>query len=132
MGRTIDRVGLIPVPDGTRELRYTARDAALQIWKYNTAAGYWKPVRSVTPETKDEWLRIWRHDDPDGDYIVSAGMPRKPGKPGKVTACDSVTPALLALAALVYTFLHRGPSEGERNAEADWDLTKYKPKPREW
>jgi hypothetical protein len=63
---------------------------SLQLWKYNTTTGYWKNVRGVTPETKDEWLRIFKRDDPDGDYIVSASKPAKPGKPGRVKVTDAV------------------------------------------
>ena len=62
---------------------------ALQLWKYNTTTGYWKIERGVTPETKDEWLRIFEKDDPNGSYVVSASRPTKSGKPGRVKLTDA-------------------------------------------
>jgi hypothetical protein len=62
---------------------------ALQLWKYNTTTGYWKIERGVTPETKDEWLRIFEKDDPNGSYVVSASRPTKPGKLGRVKLTDA-------------------------------------------
>jgi hypothetical protein len=47
---------------------------------------------------------------------------------------DHPLAALAALAALLGILIafQRGPSQGERNQEANYDLTKYRPAPREW
>ena len=44
---------------------------------------------------------------------------------------DHPLAALAALLGILIAF-QRGPSQGERNQEANYDLTKYRPAPREW
>lgn len=44
---------------------------------------------------------------------------------------DHPLAALAALLGILIAF-RRGPSSGERNQEANYDLTQYKPKPKEW
>ena len=44
---------------------------------------------------------------------------------------DHPLAALAALLGILIAF-RRGPSQGERNQEANYDLTQYKPKPKEW
>ena len=44
---------------------------------------------------------------------------------------DHPLAALAALLGILIAF-RRGPSQGERNQEANYDLTKYRPEPREW
>ena len=44
---------------------------------------------------------------------------------------DHPLAALAALLGILIAF-QRGPSQGERNQEANYDLTKYRPEPREW
>ena len=96
----------------------------LRLWKYDTTTGYWKVVRSVTPETKDDWLRIWKKDDPSGNYVVSASTPRTP----KSQAKDSALTFSAFIAALLAWY--DAQQDVERNQAANYDLTKYRPKPK--
>jgi len=49
----------------------------LSLWKYNKITGIWKQERSVTPETKDKWLEIFKKDSPDETYVISSKKPSK-------------------------------------------------------
>ena len=46
-------------------------------------------------------------------------------------AADYGREELAALLGILIAF-RRGSSSGERAAEANWDLTQYRPKPKEW
>jgi len=50
----------------------------LGLWRYNKRTGYWDRVRSVSPETKDEWLAIWKKDEPESEFKVSQNRPSNP------------------------------------------------------
>lgn len=52
--------------------------ANLRLWKFNRITGFWAVARSVTPETADEWLRRWQHDEPNEFFVVSKNKPSKP------------------------------------------------------
>jgi hypothetical protein len=97
----------------------------VQLWRYNKITGYWHPVRSVTPETAEQWLQIWRRDDPSGIYVVSAKKPKPP------RAKDSVLSIGALLAALLAWYERQTAQENvERNQVAHYDLTQYQPRPR--
>jgi hypothetical protein len=49
----------------------------LSLWKYNKITGFWKQERSVTPETKDKWLEIFKKDSPDETYVIASKKPSK-------------------------------------------------------
>jgi len=53
----------------------------LNLWKFNPITGFWKLERDVTPETKDKWLEIFKKDEPNSSFVVSANKPSK--KPQK-------------------------------------------------
>ena len=55
----------------------------------------------------------------------------KHGPGAKDSILDHPLAALAALLGILIAF-RRGPSQGERNQEANYDLTKYRPEPREW
>jgi len=86
-GRWTQTVGPNWVKKTLAPIPVRGRDAALQLWRYNKITGYWKPVRSVTPETAGTWLSIWRSDEPNEAFKVSADKPT--GAPSAL-AKDSV------------------------------------------
>jgi hypothetical protein len=59
---------------------------------------------------------------------------KKGGWCGGAKAKDSSVARPLAALALLLWLVHRfaGPTDAERAAESNWDLTKYRPAPREW
>jgi hypothetical protein len=42
----------------------------------------WDHQRKVTPETKDEWLRVHKEDEPKSHFQVSKNRPIAPPKVG--------------------------------------------------
>jgi hypothetical protein len=63
----------------------------MTLWKYNPASGLWKSERTVTPETKDKWLEIFKKDDPKAKFIVSKN---KPGAKAHLKEEDEKDPPL--------------------------------------
>jgi hypothetical protein len=52
--------------------------ASLRLWKYNKITGLWNVEREVTPATADEWLRVFKSDEPDATFKVSKSRPAHP------------------------------------------------------
>ena len=50
----------------------------LRLWKLNERTGYWGYQRTVTPETADEWRRIFQIDEPKAVFMVSKNRPMPP------------------------------------------------------
>lgn len=46
------------------------------LYKYNKRSGMWNHQRSVTPETKDQWLSQFKKDEPEEHFIVSKNTPK--------------------------------------------------------
>ena len=46
------------------------------LYKFNKRSGYWDRKRSVTPETKDQWLAIFKKDEPEEHFITSKNRPK--------------------------------------------------------
>ena len=46
------------------------------IWKYNKRSGLWDHQRNVEPDTKDQWLDIYKKDEPDAHFHVSKNKPK--------------------------------------------------------
>lgn len=57
------------------ENRLSKIEEEMTLWKYNPVSGLWKSERTVTPETKDKWLEIFKKDDPKAKFIVSKNKP---------------------------------------------------------
>jgi hypothetical protein len=56
-----------------------AQDAGkLRLWKLNEVTGLWVCQRTVTPETADEWRRIFQIDEPTAVFTVSRNKPIPP------------------------------------------------------
>lgn len=51
---------------------------SLRLWKLNERTGYWDYQRSVTPETADEWRRIFQIDEPKATFVISKNKPIPP------------------------------------------------------
>ncbi len=47
----------------------------LGLWKANKRTGYWEHQREVTPETKDQWLAVWKKAEPDETFKISKNKP---------------------------------------------------------
>jgi hypothetical protein len=48
----------------------------MNLWKYNKITGYWVAIRSVTNETKEQWLSVFRADEPNELFKVSKNKPK--------------------------------------------------------
>lgn len=48
----------------------------MTLWKYNKITGYWVAVRSVTDETKEQWLALFKSDEPEELFKVSKHKPK--------------------------------------------------------
>lgn len=48
----------------------------MNLYKYNKRTGYWDHQRQVTPETKDQWLKIHKEDEPSEHFHVSKNKPK--------------------------------------------------------
>ena len=46
------------------------------LYKFNKRSGYWDHQRSVTPETKDQWLDHFKKDEPEEHFITSKNRPK--------------------------------------------------------
>ena len=109
-----DHVTLLPVPDGTSELRYTAKDADEVLCRWCR-----KPLERAggmtTHRTREEFAACWKtRKDPA----------KKPAKDSSLS-----TGLLAALIAAIVAHFY-GPEE--RVGPQDYDLTRYRPKRREW
>ena len=51
-------------------------NASLRLWKYNQITGLWDYQRTVTEETQDKWLGIFRQDEPGEYFKISRSTPR--------------------------------------------------------
>lgn len=66
-------------------------DEELKLWKFNPTTGLWRVERTVSPETQEKWLEIFKKDDPKGKYIVSKN---KPGAKAHLKEEDEKDPPL--------------------------------------
>lgn len=46
------------------------------IWKYNSRSGMWDHQRNVEHDTKDQWLGIYKKDEPNAHFHVSSKKPK--------------------------------------------------------
>jgi hypothetical protein len=46
------------------------------IWKYNKRSGLWDHQRNVEHDTKDQWMSVYKKDEPDAHFHVSANKPK--------------------------------------------------------
>lgn len=46
------------------------------LWKYNKRSGLWDYQRTVTPETKDQWLAVHKEDEPEEHFHVAQNRPK--------------------------------------------------------
>ena len=47
----------------------------LSLWKYNKRSGIWDYQRTVTEETKDQWLSVFKNDEPSETFRVALNKP---------------------------------------------------------
>lgn len=47
------------------------------IWRYDPVTGYWRLVRNVLKARAQDWLRIWREDEPSVVFKLSQYRPHK-------------------------------------------------------
>lgn len=64
------------------------------IWKYNKRSGLWDFQRDVTDENHQEWLKIFRDDEPGETFKIAKYKPK--GDPMKKNPAKRPTPAQLA------------------------------------
>jgi hypothetical protein len=46
------------------------------IWKYNSRSGMWDHQRNVEHDTKDQWIGIYKKDEPNAHFHVSSKKPK--------------------------------------------------------
>ena len=46
------------------------------LWKLNQRTGYWEHVRACSADNADQWITIFRNDDPGGVYKLAKRKPR--------------------------------------------------------
>ena len=49
----------------------------MKLWKYNKTTGLWNYVRSVTEDTKDQWLNIFQKDEPSEYFKIATRKPKQ-------------------------------------------------------
>lgn len=54
-------------------------EAALRLFSYNPITGIWKSERAVTPNTQDQWLKVFQKGEPNKQFVISKRIPK--GKP---------------------------------------------------
>ena len=71
----------------------------MNLYKYNKRSGIWDHQRSVTPETKDEWLHVYKKDEPSEHFHVSKNKPkiRPSNAPETIVTRTSKTDATAAI-----------------------------------
>lgn len=47
-----------------------------KIWRFNRITGSWVFVRDCSPDNTQAWLEIFKGDEPDERFVVSARRPR--------------------------------------------------------
>lgn len=50
------------------------------LWKYNRRSGLWDHQRTVTPETRQAWMKIFQRDEPSETFKLAQYKPRQPPK----------------------------------------------------
>ena len=60
--------------NGKKEL--DEEKASLSLWKHNKRSGLWDHQRTVTSETKDEWLKHFQKDEPEAHFHISKNRPK--------------------------------------------------------
>lgn len=53
-----------------------SEDKQHTLYRYNKRSGYWDHQRTVTPETKDQWLHHFKKDEPNDHFVVSKNKPK--------------------------------------------------------
>ena len=48
----------------------------LFLWRLHAVTGYWRIEREVTRETAQQWLDIYRKDEPSARFTVSRTRPK--------------------------------------------------------
>lgn len=51
--------------------------ASLSLWQYNEITGIWNHMRSVHPDTAENWLKIFQKDNPRAAFRISKYQPKK-------------------------------------------------------
>lgn len=62
----------IPLRDGVGQF---AEGGEHSLWKYNKTTGYWKHQRTVSHDTKADWLKVFQKDEPNEHFHVSKHKP---------------------------------------------------------
>lgn len=50
-----------------------------KLWEYNPVTGYWTFIKSVSSENANQWLNIFKSDEPKKGFVLSKNKPS--GKP---------------------------------------------------
>lgn len=48
----------------------------IRLWRYNQITGYWRIERTCSRRTADDWLTIFRRDEPNAIFTLSENKPR--------------------------------------------------------
>jgi len=77
---------LIKLGSTNPELRHhiraiLANDSVMKLWKYNAITGNWVYQRTTSKEDANQWLLIFRKDDPEDAFRISKNKPSGKPKP---------------------------------------------------
>lgn len=111
--------------------RRYGRAVALRLWRHNRTTGLWVVERTVTPETADEWLKVFRRDEPNETFVVSATKPKAEAwakwHPGDQARTTSRVPAdpypLFAPALVVVEEVVKHKPKRRKDAFGDWETS---------
>jgi hypothetical protein len=50
--------------------------AAVNLWRFNPITGFWRMERACTQDTAQQWLDLFRADEPTAHFALSHRAPR--------------------------------------------------------
>ncbi len=50
------------------------------LWRYNPTTGSWVFCRECSESTAQDWLRVWKEDEPGAHFVLSPNQPKKAPK----------------------------------------------------
>lgn len=74
------------VDDRVRKDSALLSESTLKLWRkilnaFDSKYVGWSYVRDVTSETSEKWLAVYKKDEPNAEFVISASKPH--GKKGK-------------------------------------------------
>jgi hypothetical protein len=74
--RNNSKVGAPPMKEDVHSMFEEKYIKQHGLYKYNKRSGMWDHQRSVSPETKDQYLDIFKKDEPNEHFVVAKNRPK--------------------------------------------------------